>query len=303
MFIFGASGHAKVIQDIARLSGVTVDGFVESEVSAPEFAGLPVISEAEALRRGAGEIIIAVGNPQTRLNVSNRFIGRGWHLKSLVHPRAVVADGVHLGAGSVVMAGAVINSGSIVGQCAIVNTNASIDHDCELADYVQICPGASLGGNVRIEEGTWIGVNASVIQGLAVGAWTMVGAGAAVVEDLPAEVVAYGVPAKVHRRQRYFPVETAPANAAPVAESSNVRDTVADVINTILRDSGRDTRTFVSQDQLMGNIGLDSLDLAVMTVSLEQRVGLDPFRSGRGAVRSFGELVAVYEESLRDAVK
>lgn len=303
MFIFGASGHAKVVQDIARASGATVEGFVETEISVPEFAGLPVISAADALRRNAGEIVIAIGNPQTRLNASKRFVAQGWRLPVLSHPRAVVAADVRLGAGAVVMAGAVINPGATIGQGAIVNTNSSIDHDCELADYVQVCPGASLGGNVRIGEGAWIGVNASVIQGLAVGAWTMVGAGAAVVEDLPDEVVAYGVPARVQRRQRYFPLEAAPANNSGAPESSNVRDTVADVINTILRDSGRDTRNFASQDLLMGNIGLDSLDLAVMTVSLEQRVGLDPFRSGRGAVRSFGELVAVYEESLRDAAK
>ncbi len=303
MFIFGASGHSKVVLDIARAAGATVEGSIESEVGAPEFAGLPVLTEAEALKRGAGELVVAVGNPQTRKTTTERFAQHGWRLKSLVHPRAVVAAGVNLGAGTVVMAGAVINPGAHIGQGVIVNTNASIDHDCELRDYVQICPGASLGGAVRVGEGTWIGVNACVIQGLSVGAWTMVGAGAAVVEDVPDEVVAYGVPAKIQRRERYFPVESTPASATSPASKNSVQDTVADVINTILRDSGRDVRVFASADQLMGNIGLDSLDLAVMTVSLEQRIGLDPFRSGRGAVRSFGELVAVYEESLRDAAK
>ena len=93
------------------------------------------------------------------------------------------------------------------------------------------------------------------------------------------------------------------ASQAAAPSASSVRDTVADVINTILRDTGREARTFANQDVLMGNIGLDSLDLAVMTVSLEQRTGLDPFRSGRGAVRSFGELVAVYEESIAGSGK
>lgn len=303
MFIFGASGHAKVVHDLARAAGVAVDGFIDSEVGAPEFAGLPVIAEVEALNRTPGELVVAVGNPVTRMSVTRRFAERGWRLATLVHPRAVVAPGVQLGDGTVVMAGAVIQPGARVGQGAIVNTNSSIDHDGELGDFTQVCPGASLGGAVRIGEGTWIGVNACVIQGLTVGAWTMVGAGAAVVDDLPDEVVAYGVPAQVRRRERYFPAEHAPTSAASNNGASGVRETVADVINTILRDSGRDVRSFECQDQLMGNIGLDSLDLAVMTVSLEQRIGLDPFRSGRGAVRSFGELVAVYEESLRDAGK
>jgi len=299
MLIFGVSGYAKVVHDLARAAGVKVNGFVDATVTKPELAGLPVVSEADALMQPAGEIIVAVTNPRTRKAVAARFALHGWKLTSLVHPRAVVADGVQLGAGSVVLAGAVVQAGASIGQGAIVNANASIDHDAVLADYAHVALGAAVGAGVKVGEGSWIGLNASVREAIAIGAWSMVGAGATVVDDVADEVVVYGVPAKVHRQGSYFADETA---AAPPANNgaSNVRDAVADVINTILRDTGRETRAFANHDILMGNIGLDSLDLAVMTVSLEQRTGQDPFRSGRGAVRSFGELVAVYEDSLRE---
>ena len=61
----------------------------------------------------------------------------------------------------------------------------------------------------------------------------------------------------------------------------------------------RATRVIADDDALVATIGLDSLDLAVMTVRLEQQFGNDPFRQGPRAVRTFGELVAVYEQSLR----
>jgi acetyltransferase EpsM len=301
MLIHGISGYAKTIHDLARAAGVTVQGFVAADAAVKELLGLPVVSEQDALQHPAGEIVVAETNPQTRKTISARFASQGWTLKSLAHPQAVVASGVQLGAGSIVLAGAVIQAGATVGSGTIVNANATVDYDAVLGDYVHACPGAVVGGGSKIGEGTWIGANAAVIENLTVGAWTMVGAGATVVGDVADEVVVYGVPAEVRRQERFFPVESAAPAAANAGGASQVRDTVADVINTILRDTGRETRAFASQDILMGNIGLDSLDLAVMTVSLEQRIGKDPFRSGRGAVRSFGELVAVYEESLRES--
>ena len=63
----------------------------------------------------------------------------------------------------------------------------------------------------------------------------------------------------------------------------DVRAAVADAINKVLTDSGRPAREFADDDTLTGTIGLDSLDLAVMVVTLEQTLGVDPFRSG-GAV-------------------
>ncbi|WP_304412082.1 acetyltransferase [Synechococcus sp. CB0205] len=46
-------------------------------------------------------------------------------------------------------------------------------------------------------ERSWIGIGASVIQQIRIGADVIVGAGAAVVSDLPDGVTAVGVPARV----------------------------------------------------------------------------------------------------------
>jgi acyl carrier protein len=52
------------------------------------------------------------------------------------------------------------------------------------------------------------------------------------------------------------------------------------------------------EDALVGTLGLDSLDLAVLVVGLEQALGVDPFRQGARPVTSFGELVKLYEGVL-----
>ncbi len=62
---------------------------------------------------------------------------------------------------------------------------------------------------VRIEKGVWLGVNVTVLKGVTIGENTLVAAGSVVVDSLPANVVAGGIPAKVLKQ---FDIETSGAN-------------------------------------------------------------------------------------------
>ena len=76
---------------------------------------------------------------------------------------------------------------------------------------------------------------------------------------------------------------------------------VTEVINRVLTDTGRVPREFQTEETLTGTIGLDSLDLAVLVVGLEQALGVDPFRSGAAPVATFGQLVDLYAASLDES--
>ena len=53
------------------------------------------------------------------------------------------------------------------------------------------------------------------------------------------------------------------------------------IINEILADSGRESLDKIEPDQnLMDDIGLDSLDLATLTVKIEQEFEIDIFENG-----------------------
>ena len=132
----------------------------------------------------------------------------------------------------------------------------------------------------------------------------VVGADAGIARDATARMAASGAPDGLSRQvqrisaEHSAPVAVASAVRAAEDESQDIPGAVTEVINGILSDTGRNTRQFNDADVLMSTIGLDSLDLAVMTISLERNLGVDPFRDGRRAVRTFGELVAVYEDAL-----
>ena len=80
-----------------------------------------------------------------------------------------------------------------------------------------------------------------------------------------------------------------------------VQAAVTSVVHRILRDTGRPTRPLEAADTFTGTLGLDSLDLAVLVVGLEQELKVDPFRLGAAPVQTVGELVSLYREWMARA--
>jgi UDP-N-acetylbacillosamine N-acetyltransferase len=205
--IWGASGHALVVCDILReLGGYTIVGFLDDIDPRPRW--LPrhrgqVLGGAEVLdelrRAGVTELIVAVGDCETRLRLAEIAHAKGFRLATAVHPRATVASDVRIGDGSTICAGAVVNPGCIIGRNAIVNTGATVDHECVLEDGVHVSPGAHLGGGVVVRRAAWVGIGATVNARATVGERSILGAGAVLLSDLPDSVVAYGVPATVRQ--------------------------------------------------------------------------------------------------------
>lgn len=186
LFLYGASGHGKVIKDIVESQGKTVEGFIDDNPEVKMLSGLPV----KHFINNDDEVIVSIGDNKTRKKIVEKL-----HCKfseAAVHKTAVVSETSEIGEGTVVMGGAIINADAKIGKQCIVNTGASIDHECVLGDYVHVSPHATLCGNVTIGEGTWIGAGATVIQGVKIGRWSMIGAGSVVTKDIPDGYLAVG---------------------------------------------------------------------------------------------------------------
>lgn len=194
MYLYGASGHGKVIKEIADACGVKVEGFVDDNPETNEVQGLPVLHTAN----GADEILISIGENHLRKRIAESLSCP--IASALIHPQSVVSTSSHLGNGTVVMAGAVINAETRIGRHCIINTGATIDHECLMKDYVHVSPHATLCGNVTVGEGAWVGAGAVVIPGIHIGAWSVIGAGSVVVEDIPDGCMAYGNPCRIIKK-------------------------------------------------------------------------------------------------------
>lgn len=198
--IFGASGHGRVVADIARCVGWRQIAFFDDAYPDVRNNGKwNVIGDFRDLINRTSEfdaVIVAIGANSTRLKVQRKLGGIGFNLATLVHPGAIVAKDVSIGCGAVVMAGAVINSDTVICEACIVNTSAIIDHDCNIAAGAHISPGAALAGGVSVGSGSWVGIGACVKQLVRIGASVVIGAGSVVLRDVPDGETVVGNPAR-----------------------------------------------------------------------------------------------------------
>lgn len=197
LVIVGASGHGKVIADIAEKAGYKDIVFLDDNPKVQLCGSYKVVGECKsALSYKNADFIVAIGNTKIRRKIQSEFIGMGLHIVSLIHPSAVIASNVKIGVGTVVMAGAVINPCSVIGQGCIINTCASVDHDCRIGDYVHVSVGSHVAGTVIIGDDTWIGAGATIINNVEIANECMIGAGAVVIADITEHGTYVGVPAK-----------------------------------------------------------------------------------------------------------
>jgi len=195
LFVYGASGHGKVVADIALQCGYTVCGYID------DGKGKDALSFDAFLAKHPGAFVaLGIGINTARSEVFKRLKQHNIRLVTLVHPSAVIAKSARIGEGSVVMGGAVVNPDALIERGCIINSSAVVEHDNVIDEFVHISPGVALAGDVNVGAYAHVGIGASVIQGIRIGSHTIVGAGSAVIRDLPANVTAVGVPAKVITR-------------------------------------------------------------------------------------------------------
>ncbi|WP_226578285.1 2,3,4,5-tetrahydropyridine-2,6-dicarboxylate N-acetyltransferase [Halobacillus litoralis] len=122
-----------------------------------------------------------------------------------IEPGAIIRDQVEIGDGAVIMLGAMINIGSVVGEGTMIDMNVVLGGRATVGKNCHIGAGAVLAGVIEppsanpvvIEDGVVIGANAVVLEGVTVGEGAVVAAGAIVTEDVPANTLVAGTPAKV----------------------------------------------------------------------------------------------------------
>jgi sugar O-acyltransferase (sialic acid O-acetyltransferase NeuD family) len=199
LIIIGASGHGKVVADIAiKMNTWQSFAFLDDDESIKTSMGLEVIGKtADAFTyKDEADFFVAIGNNAVRERVQVKLIEQGLNVLSLIHPSAVIGTDVEIGIGTAVMAGVVINSSTRIGKGCIINTSASLDHDNVIEDYVHISPGVNIAGTVKVGKGSWIGIGSVVSNNVNICSGCKVGAGAVVVKDITEPGTYVGIPVR-----------------------------------------------------------------------------------------------------------
>jgi sugar O-acyltransferase (sialic acid O-acetyltransferase NeuD family) len=204
LLIIGAGGHARVVADALLQRGVAIAGLVAPARRGDVF-GLPLLGDDDALgalvRRGLRRAVLGIGDNHRRRRAGDLARAAGLALACVCHERAILGRDVALGAGAVVLAGAVINAGARLEEGVLINSLALIEHDAAVGAYAHVAPGARILGGAVIGSGALIGAGAVVLPGMRIGEEAVIGAGAVILADVPAGVLAAGVPGRVRRRR------------------------------------------------------------------------------------------------------
>lgn len=140
--------------------------------------------------------VCAVGSAKGKQGLVNKAKMYNISFANLVHPSVGWNDSVKLGVGNIICWNSFLSVDVVLGDHVAINPGCGIGHDTVIRDYSTLYWNVTLSGNVTINEGCEIGSKAVVIQQRTVGEWSIVGAGAAVIRDIPEKCTAVGVPAK-----------------------------------------------------------------------------------------------------------
>ena len=206
LIIIGASGFGReVAWAVERLNKVNpvwnLLGFMDDndEIQGANINGYTVLGKTTDVSRYPDEYFVcAVGASATREKIINRVkkVNPGIKFGTVIDPSAEISDFVTIGEGTIICAHTIITVNISVGDHVIINLDCTIGHDAVLKDFVTLYPSVNVSGAAMIGHGAELGTGMQIIQGMSVGDYSIVGAGAIVVKNIPAKCTAVGNPAK-----------------------------------------------------------------------------------------------------------
>lgn len=206
LIIFGASGFGReVAWAVERINKASptwnLIGFMDDndDIQGKEINGYRVLGKtADANKYPDAYFVCAVGASKVREKIVENLMAVNHDIKfgTIIDPTVEISDLVKIGEGSIICAHTIITVNIEIGSHVIINLDCTVGHDAVLQDFVTLYPSVNVSGITEIGHAVEMGTGVQIIQGKKVGEYSIVGAGAIVVKDIPANCTAVGSPAK-----------------------------------------------------------------------------------------------------------
>lgn len=200
LLVLGTSALAPDVADTAQDAGFEVAGFVENldpRRCDGDLDGLPVywIDDVASLRTDHLAVCgLATTKRHTYIEQARQL---GLRFATVIHPTARVSTKARIGEGSIIGALAAIAAHAEIGEHVLVNRGSLIGHHTKIGNFCSLQPGSNVAGLCNIAERVWMGMASVVVDRVSIGMDSLIGAGAVVTEELPSNVMAVGVPARI----------------------------------------------------------------------------------------------------------
>lgn len=143
--------------------------------------------------------ITTVGNPATKRDLVSRLkLTKGISFPMIMGPNCIVSDLAEFGEGCIVsLSFNWISPNVKLGDFVFVNCSTRIGHDVSVGDYTTIFSDIDISGGAKIGSDCVIGSGVTINPDVKIGDGSIIGAGSVVAKNIPARVIAAGVPAKI----------------------------------------------------------------------------------------------------------
>ena len=204
LIVFGASGHARVILEMAERTGrFHIVGLLDSFKPVGErLLDHPVLGNESLLPSLAAthpdlQLHIAIGDNNARERITRQLQADcpDITLATIIDPSAIVSRAAFIGPGSCIMPGAVVNAGASTGMSCIINSRAVMEHDTRMGDFSSMGPGAVAAGGAVIGHSSAILAGGVVKHGVSIGDHCVVLTGGVVMVDVASGCIMEGNPA------------------------------------------------------------------------------------------------------------
>ena len=206
LIIFGASGFGReVAWAVERINAVQPTwkllGFLDDNesIQGAEINGYTVLGKTcDVSKYPNAYYVCAVGASKVREKIITNMKKENPNIKfgTVIDPNAEISNLVTIGEGTIICAHTIITVNIAIGSHVIINLDCTIGHDAVLHDFVTLYPSVNVSGITEIGHAVELGTGMQIIQGKKIGDYSIVGAGAVVVKDIPEKCTAVGSPAK-----------------------------------------------------------------------------------------------------------
>lgn len=206
LIIIGASGFGReVAWLVERINKVNptwrLIGFIDDDenLRGKEINGYKVLGKTTDVGGYQNAYFIcAVGASQIRENIIKKVkeVNPAIKFGTVIDPSVEISETVTIGEGTIICAHTIITVNISIGNHVIINLDCTVGHDVILNDFVTLYPSVNVSGITNIGYAVELGTGMQIIQGKTVGDYSIVGAGAVVVKDIPEKCTAVGSPAK-----------------------------------------------------------------------------------------------------------
>lgn len=204
LVIVGAGGHGReLFVTVTAINAVAptwnILGFVDdspTHLDRVERLGTRIVGNTAWLEENPCHYAIGIGTSVVRRKISAQLEAAGCIPATIVHPGAHLGLDIRLGDGVVIYDRCTLTTNVEIARHTHLNVGCTIHHDSVVGEFVQFSPGVFVNGDCTIENDSFIGPGVIVGRGSTIRPNARVGAGAVVLQEVAADTMVVGVPAR-----------------------------------------------------------------------------------------------------------